>query len=362
MADRPLVAHLLRRASFGPTAAEVDAAEKAGIRRHARRVARPDRGRPGAAPAPEPDLGADPYTTINQDSSREARQQAQQDVRTQLQSLRTWWLDRMVAASHQLTEKMIFFWHGHWATSAQKVKSGRCMQGQLSTFREHGRGDFAAAAQGDAARPGPDRLAGRAAQHPPGAEREPGPRADGAVHPRHRRLHRGRHQGRRPGADRLGGRPRRDRGPAAWPNRHDTGTKTILGQTANFDADSFADLLVAQPAHPSFLARRLWYRFASGEPVPAATQARLVAAYGGGRDVSAMLRALLADQEFAGTRGQLVKQPVEWLVGARAAARHRPRRAAGQPAPAAAGGPGRAGPAAAATRRAWAAGRPGRPG
>ena len=31
MADRPLVAHLLRRATFGPTAAEVDAAVSAGF-------------------------------------------------------------------------------------------------------------------------------------------------------------------------------------------------------------------------------------------------------------------------------------------------------------------------------------------
>ena len=32
--------------------------------------------------------------------------------------------------------------------------------------------------------------------------------------------------------------------------------------------------------------------------------------------MSALLRALFADQAFAATRGQLVKQPVEWVVGA----------------------------------------------
>jgi uncharacterized protein (DUF1800 family) len=144
-------------------------------------------------------------------------------------------------------------------------------------------------------------------------------------------------------------------------NRHDTGTKTILGQTANFDADSFADLLVAQPAHPIFLARRLWYRFASGEPLPAATQTRLVSAYGGGRDVSAMVRALLADPEFPGTRGALVKQPVEWLVGAVRQLGIDPGALPDNQRRPAAGRPGRAGPAATgpaqrgrlAGRRAW---------
>ena len=38
----------------------------------------------------------------------------------------------MVAAEHQLAEKLIFFWHGHWATSVQKVKSAALMLGQLA--------------------------------------------------------------------------------------------------------------------------------------------------------------------------------------------------------------------------------------
>ena len=315
MADRPLVAHLLRRASFGPTAAEVDAAEKAGFDATLAALLAPTGADPGAASTPEPDLGPDPYTTINQSSSRDARQQAQQDVRGQLQSLRTWWLNRMVAARHQLTEKVVFFWHGHWATSAQKVKSGLFMQAQLSTFREHGRGDFAVLLKAmlrDPAlivwldgqrntRQAPNENLARELMElftlGIGAYTEDDIKA---------------------GARALTGWAveRGGTGARFVANRHDTGTKTILGQTANFDADSFADLLVAQPAHPIFLARRLWYRFASGEPLPAATQTRLVSAYGGGRDVSALVRALLADPEFPGTRGALVKQPVEWLVGA----------------------------------------------
>ena len=46
----------------------------------------------------------------------------------------------MVAAEHQLTEKLVFFWHGHWATSVQKVKSARADAGPAETLRRHGRG------------------------------------------------------------------------------------------------------------------------------------------------------------------------------------------------------------------------------
>src|SRR6185436_12801693 len=49
---------------------------------------------------------------------------------------------------------------------------------------------------------------------------------------------------------------------------------------------------------------------------PEDTSERLVAAYGPGRDVSAMLTALLTDERFLASRGQLVKQPVEWMAGA----------------------------------------------
>jgi uncharacterized protein (DUF1800 family) len=99
------------------------------------------------------------------------------------------------------------------------------------------------------------------------------------------------------------------------PARHDPGTKTILGQTATFDADSFADLLVSQQANATHLAQRLWFRFASPD-ISADTQSRLVAAYRQGNDINALLRAVLVDPEFPNAVGALVKQPIEWLVGA----------------------------------------------
>ncbi|HCT81695.1 MAG TPA: DUF1800 domain-containing protein, partial [Micromonosporaceae bacterium] len=100
------------------------------------------------------------------------------------------------------------------------------------------------------------------------------------------------------------------------PSRFDGGDKTILGQTGKFDADGYVDILVNQPATAKFLAQRLWFRFASGEPPSAEVQNRMAAAYGPGRDLKALTAALLKDPAFPATRGQLVKQPTEWAVGA----------------------------------------------
>ena len=98
--------------------------------------------------------------------------------------------------------------------------------------------------------------------------------------------------------------------------RYDAGEKTILGRTGAFGADEFVDILLGQEATARFVTARLWYRYASPEPVPVDTHQRLITAYGAGRNITAVLKALFTDPAFAGTRGQLVKQPVEWAVGA----------------------------------------------
>ena len=286
MADREPVAHLLRRATFGPTPAEVDTATSAGFDATLNSLVAPVGVDPGATATPQPTLGVDAYDTLGKNrvrtpSSGPGRPRGSRSSRCNGGGWAGW-----CRPTHQLTEKMVFFWHGHWATSVQKVKSGPLMLRQLDTLRGARPGRLRGLRQGDAARPGADRLAGRPAQHPPGAEREPGPRADGAVHPRHRRLHRGRHQGRRAGADRLDRRPGHRRDQPGSRTATTPARKTILGQTANFDVDSYADLLVGQPA-----TRLLPRRAGCGSGSPPATLPPTTAAAPGrrvrhGRDVT----------------------------------------------------------------------------
>jgi uncharacterized protein (DUF1800 family) len=314
MADRALVAHVLRRATFGPTATEVDAAQRDGVEATVARLLDPGGVDPGALDTPEPTFDADPNAALGPNPSRDQRQQAQQTAQKQVETLLAWWVSRMVAAQHQLTEKMIFFWHGHWATSVQKVKSATLMQTQLTTFRTSGRGDFGAFTKAMLHDPAliiwldGQRNTKQAPNENLSRELMElftlgvGNYTEDDV---------------RQGAKALTG----------WTidahtlqvrfvaGRHDAGNKTVLGQTANFDADSFADLLVSQPANASHLATRLWFRFAS-PTMTADTESRLVSAYRRGNDVTALVTAVLADPEFPGTRGALVKQPVEWLVGA----------------------------------------------
>jgi uncharacterized protein (DUF1800 family) len=311
MADRSLVAHLLRRATFGPTAAEVDAAVGAGIDATVAALVSPT----GPDGLVLPQLGTDPYAVLPPNATRDARQQAQQSARDQITSLVQWWVGRMVTSPHQFSEKLVFFWHGHWATSVQKVKSATMMLGQLQTMRQYGRGDFAVFVkqmlrdpalivwldgQQNTVKAPNENLARELMELFTlgiGNYTEDDVRAAAKVL--------------------TGWAINRSTLQSYFvANRHDNGPKTVLGTTGNLDVDSFADLLVAQPANATFLANRLWFRFASGDPMPAATADRLTAAYRPGRSISALVTAMFTDDAFGATRAQLVKQPVEWLVGA----------------------------------------------
>ncbi len=312
MADRDRFAHLVRRATFGATAEEVDDAERAGYDAAVAALVRPTRPDRGAAATPLPVLGADPYAALDRNATREQRQQAQRTSREQIQGLIAWWVERMATAEHQLAEKLVFFWHGHWATNVQKVDSAHLMLMQQQVFRAHATGQFGAFVKAmlrDAAlirwldgqrntRKAPNENLARELMelftlgigNYTEDDVKAGARAlTGWV------------------IDRTNGQVRLD------PGRFDDSVKTILGKTGRLDADGFADVLMEQPASAQFLARRLWFRFASGEPMPAAAQTRVSAA---GHDIAAVVTAMFRDPSFAGTRGQLVKQPIEWLVGA----------------------------------------------
>lgn len=99
------------------------------------------------------------------------------------------------------------------------------------------------------------------------------------------------------------------------PKRHDSSTKTLFGITRNFDAAGFCDTVLAQPKSAEYVAGRLWQQLASEEPPAAQVLDRLVSAYGPGRNLRALTKAILTDNEFTDSRAAVVNTPVEWLVG-----------------------------------------------
>ncbi|MFO1064419.1 MAG: DUF1800 domain-containing protein [Pirellulales bacterium] len=56
--------------------------------------------------------------------------------------LSVWWLHRMLNSPAPLLEKMTLFWHGHFATGADKVKDPHLMIEQNRLLRQHALGSF----------------------------------------------------------------------------------------------------------------------------------------------------------------------------------------------------------------------------
>src|SRR4051812_27955322 len=97
----------------------------------------------------------------------------------------------------------------------------------------------------------------------------------------------------------------------------DSGTKTIFGQTANFDAAAAVDLVLAQPSHAPFLVRKLWAEFIS-QPIPEATLDSLVATYtSSGFKLKPLLRGILSDALLLASIDEpdMLKPPVVLTVG-----------------------------------------------
>ena len=53
-----------------------------------------------------------------------------------------WWAQRMLTTKRPLEEKLVLFWHGHFATSDEKVRDYRKMVQQLELFHKHANGNF----------------------------------------------------------------------------------------------------------------------------------------------------------------------------------------------------------------------------
>ncbi len=144
-ADRATIAHLLRRAGFAPTAAEIDAATTAGW------TATVDALLDLSGPDPADAAPAPTFTPYSPLAARgltlQQRQAAQQARNAEFAVLQRWWLARMAATSHPLREKLTFYWHGHFATSYDKVRLPALMHQQNQLFRTLGAGGFEALTQ-----------------------------------------------------------------------------------------------------------------------------------------------------------------------------------------------------------------------
>jgi len=291
-------AHLLRRAAWGGTPQEIEAAAAAGIESTVAAL---------LDPAGALDAGG-PYRSTTGDA-------AFWDSPLQL-----WWYHLAVNSPTPAIERLAWFWHGHFATSIDKVEYADLMHAQLVMLRRNGLGrfdDLLEAITHDTAMNiyldlhlsevgNPNENFARelmelfsmgAGQGYTQTDVEQAARAltgYGLVHaePQYRYL-----------------------GTELKPELHDFGQKLFLGNTGNFDGSDIVAEIVRRPECHRFICSRLWHRYAGTAP-PESVIGDLVAVFRDELLVSDVLAAMLTHHEFYAdeVKQGLVTQPVELLV------------------------------------------------
>ncbi|MGE9269193.1 MAG: DUF1800 family protein, partial [Verrucomicrobiales bacterium] len=154
-------AHLVRRAAFGGTPKQIAAVHRMGreaavesLLSPAEPLARfplPEWATTKVAPAIRSRFDRRREALVgNSDLSPEEQEQArlkqqrdrQRESRQQLVEASQWWFARMMESRAPLREKMVLFWHDHFATSARKVKLPTLVIHQNDLFRRYALGNF----------------------------------------------------------------------------------------------------------------------------------------------------------------------------------------------------------------------------
>ncbi|MEO0492655.1 MAG: DUF1800 family protein, partial [Actinomycetota bacterium] len=239
----------------------------------------------------------------------------------QRRTMQRWWIDVMVGTPAPLVEKLVYFWHSHFACTTERVRDWRNMRDQHAQFRQFGLGPFepllSAISFGPAMLIDLDNASNVAGDEQENFGRElmelytigNGMFSEAEVIAMARAwTGHNLEQGAKP--------PRYQ----FHSNRHDKHEKTLFGITANWDApETITELVdgVRKDQTAWYLATKLWREF--GDPGWASAELIThLADVWKANDSTAwdVLEALFLRDEFWATdrRYAVVKQPVAWVA------------------------------------------------
>lgn len=316
-----LMGHLLRRAGFGASRAEVEAKAEQGYNTVVEQMLNPE-----TQPAIEEDMMMRYHPSYNHSAAIEMNVQK--------------WLYRMVNSPRQLQEKMALFWHMIFCAGHSKIDSGEEMDRMIAMFREHGMGNFQNLLMQLSTSPAMMYYLDNTESHRVALNENYGREllelfslgvgkdehfnySEDDVKACARAF---------TGWNNAPAYPPFPYGRSPWefrydPADHDDSVKTFLGETGPWNGDDIVRIVCKQPATARFLARHLYNFFVADEvPVPswrltppkdvAAIKAMEHAYFESGYEIKAMLRVLFTADFFKAeaVRYAKVKNPAEMVA------------------------------------------------
>jgi uncharacterized protein (DUF1800 family) len=315
-------AHLLNRAGFGGTPAEIEAARGKGLDAAVRDLVDVS---DDLADVPPPEW-AHPRTIgkirTQMRSQRISRRERREKKRAfhdmegeNILDLRRWWLERMLTSPAPLLEKMTLFWHGHFATSVQKVGDGYWMWLQNDTLRRNALGNFATLTKKMSRDPAMMiylDLQKSEQQHPnENWARELmelftvgiGNYSEQDIREAARAFT-GYHVNLSTQQFRF----------ALF--QHDAGSKTFMGRTGSLDGDDIIGTLLEKPACAQFIGRKIWRYFVEDDPSPETVNAAASRLRAHDYEIRPLLREIFSSSEFYSERviRSQIKSPLQFLI------------------------------------------------
>jgi uncharacterized protein (DUF1800 family) len=241
-----------------------------------------------------------------------------------------WWFEQMRSNPRLIEERLVWFWHDHFATSLAKVRVPYLMHQQHLTVRTHATGSFSELLHAMAKDPAMlmylDGMSNRAQNVNENFGRE-------CLELFTMGIGGGYTQSDVVEASRaftgwvvnVQGRPYSTRlaalGVPAWgsvliPQRHDSGEKELLGRRGAFDLDGALDVILDHPATGRFIATKLYRELIGLDPDDADAK-RLGDAFARDWSIMGLVESIVSEPVFtadAAVRTR-VRTPVEKLVG-----------------------------------------------
>jgi len=179
-------------------------------------------------------------------------------TKLETERLAYWWANRMLTTKHPLQEKMTLFWHGHFATGDEKVQDYRKMLKQNELLREKATGNFR------------DLLIAVSQDPAMLAYLDAGMNLKGAPNENFAReimelftMGVGNYTEAdiREAARAFTGWNYKEMAFVVNPQQHDDGIKTVLGKSGTFDGVQVIDIILAQAVTSEYIADKIYRGF-----------------------------------------------------------------------------------------------------
>lgn len=313
-------AHLLNRAGFGGAPREIKALHELGMERAVGQLIN-GTDDAQAFPLPEGLETQDPLRELREmrditpKERLERRKEIDKHQRDLVAALTQCWLGRMRKSQWPLREKLVLFWHGHFASGQPKVKNANYLWQQNELFRTHALGNFVALTKFVSRDPAMmqylDTIKNAVGKPNENFARELmelftlgiGQYTEEDIREAARAF--------------TGYRINPKRGSFIFASRlHDDGSKKFFGRQGRFSGDDIIDMIVARPECSEFIAGKLWEFFAYEDPAPELVK-ELGAVFRQSRyELKPLLERILGSQEFYSAKAwrSQIKSPVQLLV------------------------------------------------